>query len=413
MLKPTDIIMMSVKGLVQHRLRTLLSALGIIFGVAAVISMMAVGEGARRAALEQIRLLGTNNIRITQLPLTGEERQKAGLRYARGLTFEDALLLRQSLPAQSVTIAPLKVIPAEVRFKDRRGTADIIGTSAEYAEVTGFRVERGRFLSLPDLAETKTVCVLGSEIKQELFGPGDAVDAALRIGDAWFTVVGIMEPKEIYKGKNPVLKLRNVNRDVYIPVTTSLRRFPRPAGGPSGIDEIALKAAREEQMPDIVRLARAALDRSHRGVRDYEILVPEELLAQARKTQRLFNIVIGSIAGISLLVGGIGIMNIMLANVSERTREIGIRRAIGARRRDILLQFLTESVLVCLSGGLIGVFLGFAMARIITLYAEWETAFSLAGVVAAFGTAAFVGIVFGLFPAGRAAKLDPVEALRM
>lgn len=412
MLKLTDTIAMSVKGLVQHRLRTLLSTLGIIFGVAAVISMMSVGEGARRAAIEQIKLMGTNNIRIRELSLAGAELEKAELRYGRGLTYDDVSLLRNGIPPRFATVAPLKIVAAEVRHGGHRGMANVIGTSPEYAEITDFRVQAGRFISPLDLADSKTVCILGAEIKQELFGRGDAIDAELRIGDTWYTVVGVMEAKQLYKGKTPVLKLRNINRDVYIPITTSLWRFPG-ARDPLGITEIALRVTHEKNLFDIARLAEANLERRHRGVRDYEIIIPEELLAQARETQRLFNIVIGSIAGISLVVGGIGIMNIMLANVSERTREIGVRRAVGARRKDILIQFLIETVLVCLVGGIIGIFLGFGMGEMISLYAQWETAFSVVGVFAAFGTAAAVGIIFGIFPARRAARLDPVQALRL
>ena len=411
MLNLSDTIAMSIKGLVQHRLRTLLSTLGIIFGVAAVISMMSVGEGARREAIAQIKLLGTNNIRIRELPLAGRELEKAELRYGRGLTSDDAALLRQGIPVQSVTVAPLKIVATDVRHGGRQGLANVIGTSPEYEAITDFRVATGRFLSPLDLADSKTVCILGSEIKLELFGHGNAIDAELRIGDAWYTVVGVMEAKQLYQGKTPILKLRNINRDVYVPINTTLWRFP---GGrdPFAINEIAIRVGDEKNIFDVVRLAREVLERKHRGIEDYEIIIPEELLAQAQETQQLFNMVIGAIAGISLVVGGIGIMNIMLANVSERTREIGVRRAIGARQKDIMLQFLIETILVCLAGGIIGIFLGFGIGELISLYAKWETAFSLAGVLAAFCTAAAVGILFGLFPARRAARLDPVKALR-
>lgn len=412
MLDLTDTIAMSIKGLVRHRLRTLLSTLGIIFGVAAVISMMSVGEGARRAAIEQIKLMGTNSVRVRELALAGEEQEKAELRYGRGLTNDDVSLLRNGIPGRSATVAPLKIVVTEIRHEGRRGVANIIGTSPEYADITDFRVQAGRFISLLDLTDNKTVCILGAEIKQELFGRAEAINAEVRIGDTWYTVVGVMEPKRMYKGTAPVLKLRNINRDVFIPVTTSLWRFPE-IRDPLGINEIAVKVTDEKNLPDVVRLIEANLERKHRGVRDYEVIVPEELLAQARETQRLFNIVIGSIAGISLIVGGIGIMNIMLANVSERTREIGIRRAVGARRKDIMVQFLIETVLVCLAGGIAGIFLGYGMAKVISLYAKWETAFSLLSVFVAFGTSVTVGIVFGLFPAKSAAELDPVEALRL
>jgi len=399
-----------LKGLLLRKMRSLLSTLGIIFGVAAVISMMSIGEGARREAIEQIQLLGTNNIRIKRLLLTGERRIEAERRFSRGLTYDDAILVKQSFPYLS-GVAPLKFVDAEVRFEGRQGVAQIVGTNPEYEEVTNFRVVAGRFITPFDLMDTKNVCILGSDVKQELFGYRHALGAAIRVGGAWFTVVGIMEPKVVRKGKATAIKVRNINRDVYIPITTALRRFPA-VGGPRGVEEIAVRVARAEDVAPTARVIQGLLGQSHRGIEDYELMIPEELLAQAQQTQRIFNIVMGSIAGISLLVGGIGIMNIMLANVSERTREIGIRRAIGATKGDILGQFLIETVLICLAGGILGILLGFVMAKVITLYARWETGFSLASVIIAFGTAASVGLIFGLFPARRAAHLDPVQALR-
>jgi putative ABC transport system permease protein len=220
-----------------------------------------------------------------------------------------------------------------------------------------------------------------------------------------------MEPKMVREGRATVIKVRNINRDIYLPITTALRRFPR-TGQPDGIEEIAIRVARPEDLTVTARLLKERLEQQHRGVEDYEILVPEELLAQAQRTQQIFNIIMGSIAGISLLVGGIGIMNIMLANVSERTREIGIRRAIGATKGDILVQFIIETVLICLTGGVLGNLVGFGLARTITLYAKWETGFSMSSILIAFGTSASIGLLFGLFPARRAAQLDPVQALR-
>ncbi len=399
-----------LKGLLLRKVRTLLSTLGIVFGVAAVISMMSIGEGARREAIQQIQLLGTNNIRIRQLQLTGEKRAETERRFSRGLTYDDAMLIAARLPSL-IGVAPLKFVDAEVRVEGRQGIAQVVGTSPEYETVTNFRIAEGRFITRFDLLDTKSVCVLGSEIKEELFGHRNALGSAIRIGDVWCSVVGLMEPKVVREGKATVIKVRNINRDVYIPITSALSRFLSVAD-PRGVGEIAVRVARADDVAFTARLIQGLLQRTHRGMEDYEIMVPEELLAQAQQTQRIFNIVMGAIAGISLLVGGIGIMNIMLANVSERTREIGIRRAVGATKRDILSQFLIETVLVCLAGGTIGILLGFGMAKTITLYANWETGFTLTSVLIAFGTSATVGLVFGLFPARRAAQLDPVQALR-
>jgi putative ABC transport system permease protein len=410
LLHVSDSLDIGVKGLLLRKLRSLLSTLGIIFGVAAVISMMSIGEGARREAIEQIKLLGTNNIRVKQLQLTGGRREEAERRFSKGLTYEDALLLQESLPTL-LGVAPLKFVDTEVRFEGRQAVAQVVGTNPDYAEVTNFRAVEGRFITRFDLLDTKNVCILGSEVKQELFGYRNALGAVVRIGETWFTVVGVMEPKTIRGGRATVIKVRNLNKDVYIPITTALKRFPR-VGDPSSIEEMAHRVAQAEYLSPTARLIKGILGQQHRGVEDYEVIIPEELLAQAQRTQRIFNIIMGSIAGISLLVGGIGIMNIMLANVSERTREIGIRRAIGATKGDILVQFIIETVLICLAGGVLGILLGFGLARAITLYAGWETGFSLVSVLIAFGTAASVGLLFGLFPARRAAQLDPVQALR-
>jgi putative ABC transport system permease protein len=381
-----------------------------VFGVAAVISMTSIGEGARREATEQIKLLGTNNIRVKQLELTGEIREEAERRFSRGLTYDDALLVRERLPGL-VGVSPLKFIDQEVRFAGRQGVAQVVGTGPEYQDVTNFHVGQGRFITSFDLQDNKTVCVLGSELKQDLFGYADALGATVHIGQGRCTVIGLMEPKVIRGGRAAVIKVRNINRDLYLPITTALRRFPR-TGDPAGIEEIAIRVADASQLSTTARAIRGIVGPQHRDVEDFEVMVPEELLAQAQRTQRIFNIVMGSIAGLSLLVGGIGIMNIMLANVSERTREIGIRRAIGATKRDILSQFLIETVLICLAGGVIGTLLGFVMAEGITIYAGWATGFSLGSVVLAFGTATTVGLLFGLFPARSAAELHPVQALR-
>jgi ABC-type antimicrobial peptide transport system permease subunit len=403
-------ISIGIRGLLLRKVRSLLSTLGIIFGVAAVISMMSIGEGAKREAIEQIKLLGTNNIRIKQLDLKGEKRADAERRTSTGVTFDDVIAIRERFPGL-VGVAPLKFINAEIWLTGRQAGAEVIGTSPEYAEVTNVQVAEGRFITPLDLGDAKRICVLGSEVRQDLFGYRNALGASIQIAQEWFTVVGVLKDKVIREKKGSTIKVRNINRDVYVPITTALKRFAI-AGDTSSIQEIAIRAAQAEEVSPTAHLVSALLHERHREVKDFEIMIPEELLAQAQQTQQIFNLVMGSIAGISLLVGGIGVMNIMLANISERTREIGIRRAIGASKVDILAQFLVETVLICVTGGFIGILLGFGMAKVITAYASWETGFSLASVVIAFGTSASVGLLFGLFPARRAAQMDPVQALR-
>jgi putative ABC transport system permease protein len=405
-----DCFEVGLKGLLLRRLRSLLSTLGIVFGVAAVIGMMSIGEGAKREAIEQIKLLGTNNIRVKPLRLTGEQAAEAERRFSRGLTDDDTAHIRASVPG-SHQIAPIAFVEAEVRAGGRQSTAQVVGTTPQYEDVTNFRVGQGRFLTDVDVLDSKRVCVLGAEVAQELFGFRSPLGAELRIGDTWFTAVGVMEAREVREKRATVIKVRNINRDVFVPITAALRRFPR-AGDPAAIDEIAIRVGNPEELGATSQIVDRLLARTHRGVKDYEVVVPEELLAQAQRTQRLFNMIMSSIAGVSLLVGGIGIMNIMLANVSERTREIGVRRALGATKRDIVAQFLVETILICLAGGVIGVVLGFGLAVLITVLAGWDTAFSLSSVLIAFGTAASVGVIFGLIPARQAAQLHPVEALR-
>jgi putative ABC transport system permease protein len=406
----TESIGIGVRGLLLRRLRTLLSTLGIVFGVAAVISMVAIGEGARREAVEQIELLGTNNIRVQRLVLTGEQKEKADQRFSAGLTLDDEAAIRNQVPGLA-GVAPLRLLEEEVRYEGRAGNAQVVGTNSQYQYVTNFRVDRGRFVTDIDVADTKSICVLGSEVAEDLFGFQDPIGAEIRVERQSFRVVGVMEGKVVREGRGAAIKVRNINRDIYVPITTALRRFSSE-NGPLAIEEIAIRVERSRDISPTAQRLGAILEQRHRGAEDYEVMVPEELLAQTRRTQRLFNVVMGSIAGISLLVGGIGIMNIMLANVSERTREIGIRRAIGATQVHVMTQFLVETVLVCLVGGFLGIVVGLVLAKGITVFAGWQTGFSPVSVVLAFGTAGTIGVLFGMVPARRAAKLDPVTAIR-
>lgn len=399
-----------LKGLLLFKIRTFLSTLGVMFGVAAVISMMSIGEGAKRVTLEFIKLLGTNNIRISHFPLTGKKGEKAELLGSKGLTYDDAILIEKTFP-ELVKVAPVKLVGAKVRYEGRQGTAKVLGVDPEWGNVLNFRLVNGRFINRFDILDTKNVCVLGYGVKQELFGYRDPIGSGIRIGDEWFTVIGVMEPKFISKSDAAKIKVGTLNSEVYIPITTALRRFPGKSD-PRRVEVIAVRASKVEDITPLARLIHDLLKPVHKGVVDYQVKISAALLAQAQHTHRTFNIIMGSIAGISLLVGGIGIMNVMLANVSERTREIGIRRAIGATERDILIQFLVETVLICLVGGSLGIVLGFGIAEIITLFAGWPTGFSVVSVVIAFVTSVSVGLLFGLSPARRAAQLNPVQALR-
>jgi putative ABC transport system permease protein len=410
MLEPSEAWRIGLVNLRSHKLRSFLTMLGVVFGVTAVVSMLAIGEGAKRAAVEQIKLLGTNNIRVRRLDLTPQQEADADRLQSDGLTYRDGEIIRSNLPHLD-GVCPLTFLEEEVTRGERQSSGRVIGTDVDYAEVTNFKPAEGRFVAAMDEHEAKRVCVIGADVQHELFGQGNAINRRIRIGDDWFTVVGVMQQKKVRRGGTNVIAVRDINKDIYIPIGTALKRFT-DADRPDRVDEIAVRVANEDQVLPMSDVLKRLLSRTHHAAKDYEIVIPAELLAQSQRTQRLFNVVMGSIAAISLLVGGIGIMNIMLASVTERTREIGIRRAVGASRQDVLSQFLNETVLVSVAGGLVGIALGVIMAKAINLFAGWETVISVAGVLVAFAISAAIGIVFGLYPARKAAQLDPIEALR-
>ena len=410
MLEPSEAWRIGLENLRSHKLRSFLTTLGVIFGVTAVVSMLSIGEGAKRAAIEQIKLLGTNNIRIRRLDLPPQQQAEAERLQSDGLTARDGLIIRTNLPHLQ-GVCPLRFLEVEVTRGDRQSSGRVIGTDVDYATVTNFQPAEGRFLADLDEREAKRVCVIGSDVERELFGQGNAINRRIKLDDSWFTVVGVMQQKRVRKTGQNVIAVRDINKDIYIPLGTALKRFTDP-DRPDMVDEIAVRVESEDEVLPMADVLKRLLIRTHHAAKDYEIVIPAELLAQSQRTQRLFNIIMGSIAAISLLVGGIGIMNIMLASVTERTREIGIRRAVGATRRDVLSQFLNETVMVSVAGGLMGIVLGVIMAKAINLFAGWETVISIAGVLVAFGISAGVGIVFGLYPARKAAELDPIDALR-
>jgi putative ABC transport system permease protein len=401
---------LGLRNVRAHKLRSGLTVLGVVFGVAAVVSMIAIAGGAQRVALEQIRLLGTNALRVSQVELTGEAREQAARKGSRGLRSADARILRDVVPGL-VGLAPIRFVEAAVLRRNREALARVVATDVDYARVTDRRAADGRFLAELDVRDAKRVTVLGATVKEELFASQDPIGRDVRIGDAWFTVVGWMESRTVRDGPSGLIQVRDVNRDVYIPLSAARRHLPHPERS-DAVDELVIRVAGEDLVAPAAQVLEGVLLRAHRGVEDFEIVVAAELLERARGTQRVFNVVMGSIAAISLLVGGIGIMNVMLTTVTERTREIGIRRAVGASQRAILAQFLTETVVISACGGVLGIVLGLAMGRAIQAYAGWEIVASPLGLLAAFGISGLVGVVFGLYPARRAARMDPIAALR-
>lgn len=396
-------------GLRSHSLRTFLTALGIIFGVAAVISMLSIGEGARRQALDQIQLMGIRNILVYDVPPEDTEEGEGRSNQSRGLTLADADAVAQVHP-QVERVVPERWFSQDVSVGNETVEATVVGTVPDHVPALNYVASSGRFFSYDDVLSVRRVCALGAGIKRELFHYQDPVGQRLRIGDDWYTVIGVMEHRAFLGGEGNT-EVRDTNRDIYVPLTAALQRFTHDTFD-SELSRLTVQVRDAETLREAAHGIAATLKRRHQAVEDFQIVVPEALLRQQQETQRIFNIVMGAIAGISLLVGGIGIMNIMLASILERTREIGIRRAVGAKQRDILRQFLLEAVIVSLLGGLVGIALGFLLTRVIASYADWRTVVSWTSVVLSFGVAATVGIVFGYFPARRAARLHPIESLR-
>lgn len=405
---------LSVTGLMSHKLRTCLTMLGIIFGVAAVIAMLSIGEGAKQEALQQIRQMGIHNVIVQHWnPDEDTEDGEAGdtRNLSAGLVLEDAAAIAEICPLAEI-VSPQRELKTRARFGSTRLQTMVVGTAPNYLDVLNASLSQGVFISEDDIVNARRVCVLGSDAKRKLFYVEDALGKQVKLQHQWFTVVGILEDKGAAGGKiGGVLEVRNTDEDIYVPITTLLKRF-KWEPGVAELTQITVKVADAGRLQEAANIIRSIVKRRHRGVEDFKIAIPEELLRQSQKTQRIFNIVMGCIAGISLVVGGIGIMNIMLASVLERTREIGIRRALGARRADVLAQFLSEAVMVSLIGGILGVVLGYTMTELITLYAQWKTIVQPWTIALSFGVAAAVGVGFGFYPARKAALLNPIDALR-
>jgi putative ABC transport system permease protein len=407
---------LSINGLLSHKLRTCLTMLGILFGVAAVIAMLSIGEGAKQEALAQIRQMGMNNIIVQHWDKNAGQKdegtdEKEEKNLSAGLSWADARAIAEICPLAQI-VAPQREVKVKAQVGSRSFQTMAVGIIPEYLDVLGAHMGSGVFLTQDDLKETRRICVLGSDAKRALFYFDSPLGAQVKIRNQWFTVVGVLEDKGAAGGKiGGVLEVRNTDEDIYIPLTTLRERFHWEPGD-AELTQITVKVGDPNDLQDAAGIIRAIVKRRHRGVDDFKIAIPEELLRQSQRTQQIFNLVMGCIAGISLVVGGIGIMNIMLASVLERTREIGIRRALGARRRDVLAQFLVEAVLVSLLGGLLGIVLGYSMTKVITLYANWKTIVQLWTVLLAFGVSAAVGIAFGYYPARKASFLNPIDALR-
>ncbi len=417
-------VRLGFRSLWMHRLRSLLTVLGIVFGVASVIAMLAVGEGASHEAQEQIRRLGSNNI-ILRSVKPPEEQKAASTRsfvIEYGLTYADMDRIRETIPGVTVMV-PARIRRDYVWRMNRRVDCDILGTVPWYVEMNNVQMTEGRYFSNREMDDSLNVCVLDSPTALELFPIDPAVGGSVRIGEEYYRVIGVMEREtrmlQGQQGESGEGAQAAAYR-IYIPLTASRNRFgetliKRRSGSMEAekveLHQAIIKVRRQEDVVETSAIIGDILARD-RKKKDYDIIVPLELLRQAERTKQIFNIVLGSIAAISLLVGGIGIMNIMLATVTERTREIGIRRALGAKRRDIVIQFLIETVILSSCGGLVGVALGVAIPFAIQRFASMVTIITPWSPIIAFSISGIIGTIFGIYPALRAARMDPVEALR-
>jgi putative ABC transport system permease protein len=399
-MKADVLLRLGLRTLLVHKLRSTLSILGVVFGVAAVTAVSAVGEGARREALAQIGGLGIDSVTLKSRPVTPASPHP-------GLRLSDVSAVSAVVP-HVVAAAPVREATVSAQAGGRQTDAGVVGTTPSYQAAARLHVAAGRFLSDLDVADHKRVAVLGASVAAALFPVGDARGQRVQLGGDWFDVVGVLEGRATARGRVGPIRTRDVNRAVFVPLP-SLDRGTDPR--PDGVDEIVLRVGDAAHVAPAAEVARAVVQRTSGGT-DFDVIVPREILRQKERTQRIFNVVTGAIAAISLLVGGIGIMNIMLASVAERTREVGVRRAVGATRRDIASHFLVESSLLTCAGGLLGAVLGMAGSFAIQGLAGWPTALSPLMLLTALLTALAVGIGFGFYPAWYASQLEPMEALR-
>ena len=419
-------VRLGVKSLWVHRLRSMLTMLGMVFGVCSVIAMLAVGEGASQGAQDLIRRQGSQNVILRSVkPPEDEKPTSEGQTWMvqYGLTYDDVERIRNTIPNVEVLV-PARIIRQKVWNLGNRIDCDIVATVPWYPDMRNHPVQTGRFFTETEIDRRSPVCVLGVEILDDLFPREAAIGSAIRVGTDYYQIIGVMEslgvPSENGDEEEEESATKSTVNRIYIPISVAKDRFGetliKRSSGSQEIErvelhEVTVNISNIDDVVDTSLLIDSLLSRFHKK-KDYEMVVPLELLRQSKETARLFNIVLGAIAAISLLVGGIGIMNIMLASVTERTREIGIRRALGAKRHDIILQFLVETVMLSATGGLLGVLLGIAIPTFITMATKMPTDVTFWSPVLSFFISGLVGVVFGLYPAIRAADMDPVEALR-
>lgn len=441
----------ALDAVLANRLRSILTALGIIFGVAAVISMLAIGNGAQQEILEQIKLVGVNNIIIKPVVEQTEENldeaatlEKEKSKFSPGLTLLDRQAISEIIPGVE-RVSPEILLETYIIKGGVRRSAKLVGVEPSYFDIFNFQLARGNMFNEYQLERGEPVCIIGKSIKAKFFPSEDPVGKTLKCGPHWLKIIGVLEERLISQSSIDNLGIRDYNMDVYTPLKTVLLRYKnrsmlteemvqssnrgsrgfiffgndeeqeaQESGGTNyhQLDKLVVQVDETESLNPTADIVSRMLERRHAQTVDFEIEIPELLLKQQQRTKDIFNYVLGAIAGISLIVGGIGIMNIMLASVLERIKEIGLRLSIGAKKTDIINQFMFEAVLISVTGGLIGVILGMIMAWGVSRFADIPTVISFSSILISFGVAASIGLIFGIAPARKAASQDPITSLR-
>jgi putative ABC transport system permease protein len=444
-------VIIGVQAIFDNRLKSMLTALGIIFGVAAVISMMAIGNGAEQEILEQIKMVGVNNIVVTPTvvsidgsnPSNGDSNSGVRSKYSKGLSLLDAKAIQEVIPAVDKISSVISFNYSAI-LNGRSNPVVLEGVDASYFELFNINLQAGEIFNETQSMAGQPVCLIGDNIRNVFFKQDDPVGQSIKCGQVWLKVIGVIEKRDFTTSASDEMGISSSDNKIFVPVQTVLMRFKNRSliradeieknntrqnalytvAGTSEeekmdddknlnqLSKIIIQVNETEQLSATANVVKRMLYRRHSEKYDFEVTIPELLLKQQQRTKNIFNVVLGAIAGISLIVGGIGIMNIMLASVMERIREIGTRQAIGASQKDIIVQFLSESTLISVFGGIIGIILGVALSKIITAIFDIKTIVSVFSILIAFGVSAAVGIIFGYLPAKQAAEKDPVESLR-
>lgn len=404
---------LGLNNLLLHRGRSLLTMLGMIFGVAAVVAMLSIGAGARQKVMALIEQMGVRNLIVEAKETLEWQAHSKIRRVSPGLTLQDYRVIGDDVAGIVASTPRKRLTPSKVIPKPQQEMPLVYGVNPDYRNIANLHLIEGTFFDQKDEDSGAPVCVLGASARWSLFGSSGAVGEYVKVNEQWFRVIGVVSPQLSSETAVGGAQAVDSNNIIYIPLHSAFQRLEDSYSDVRDeIDGVYVELGDAAGIPDAARVTRAILDSSHHGADDFSIIVPAELLAEQKRTEHLFTIVMVAIAAISLLVGGIGIMNIMLASILERTREIGLRRAVGARQSDIVRQFVVEATMISFAGGTIGVLLGFIISRAIAWLAGWSTVVTFSSIALAFLVSISVGLVFGIYPATKAARLDPVEAIR-